>query len=187
MSPISDLEQVIYETLGRIIGLREGRFSYREIRARVQRNSSTVIGVLKHWTDEPRTARKTRRGQRKVTSARGHRHLLRMVVKDHTTSSRQLAARWSTATGRLRQFVDVCCTVDCVQGCFYTGSPSRQTIDGYVCNGLMSIEPDKLTGTKLCFQMSHVSICGTVMTAFVLDAMQVNAVFQSALSNNMVA
>ena len=34
-----------------------------------------------------------------------------MTVNDRTASSRQLAARWSTATGvlsRFRQFVDVC-------------------------------------------------------------------------------
>ncbi|GFS85594.1 transposable element Tcb2 transposase [Trichonephila clavipes] len=61
-----------------------------------------------------------------------------------------------------------------------TGFPSRQTTDGCVCNGLMSTEPDKLIGTKLFFQMNHASIYGTIMAAFVLDAMSVNAAFQSA-------
>ncbi|GFV98713.1 transposable element Tc1 transposase [Trichonephila clavipes] len=51
---------------------------------------------------------------------------------------------------RLRQFVDVCCTVD--YRIRYTGSLSRQTIDGCVCNGLMSTESGKLIGTKLSFQ-----------------------------------
>ncbi|GFW24021.1 hypothetical protein TNCV_4950651 [Trichonephila clavipes] len=55
--------------------------------------------VWKHWTDEHRTTRKTDSGQWKVTSARDDRHLLCMVVNDRTASSRQLAARWSTATG----------------------------------------------------------------------------------------
>ncbi|GFX97702.1 uncharacterized protein TNCV_3065891 [Trichonephila clavipes] len=36
---------------GRIIGLREGEFSYRAIGARMQRNSSTVMRVWKQWTD----------------------------------------------------------------------------------------------------------------------------------------
>ncbi|GFX08766.1 hypothetical protein TNCV_4227861 [Trichonephila clavipes] len=36
----------------RIIGLREGGFSYRATRARVKRNSSTVMRVWKQWTDE---------------------------------------------------------------------------------------------------------------------------------------
>ncbi|GFV34042.1 TBC1 domain family member 16 [Trichonephila clavipes] len=49
----------------------------------------------------------------------------------------------------------------------------------------MSTEPGKLIGTKLSFQMNHVSICGAMMAAFVLDAMPVNAVFQSALSNDI--
>ncbi|GFW00433.1 transposable element Tc1 transposase [Trichonephila clavipes] len=31
--------------------------------------------------------------------------------------------------GMLRQFADVCCTVNCVQGCLYKGFFSRQTID----------------------------------------------------------
>ncbi|GFV92305.1 transposable element Tc1 transposase [Trichonephila clavipes] len=61
----------------RMIGLQEGGFSYRAIRARVQLNSSIVMRVWKQWTDEHRTTRKT------------------------DTSSRQLAARWSTATGVL--------------------------------------------------------------------------------------
>ncbi|GFW95862.1 uncharacterized protein TNCV_1625221 [Trichonephila clavipes] len=82
---------------------------------------------------------------------------------------------------QLRRFVNVCCTVDCVQGCLYTGSPSRQTIDGCVCNEFMSTEPGKLIGSKLSFQMNYASIYGTVVAAFVLDAIEVNAAFQSAL------
>ncbi|PRD25469.1 UNVERIFIED_CONTAM: hypothetical protein NCL1_40840 [Trichonephila clavipes] len=57
--------------------------------ARVQRNSSTVMQVSKQWTDEHQTARKTGSGRWKVTSVRDDQHL-------RTTSSRQLAARWST-------------------------------------------------------------------------------------------
>ncbi|GFV03519.1 hypothetical protein TNCV_5060601 [Trichonephila clavipes] len=64
-----------------------------------------------------------------------------MAVNDRTASSRQFTARWFTATGVLMSassnIVDVFCTVDCVQGCLYTGSPSGQSIDGAVCNWLM--------------------------------------------------
>ncbi|GFX47686.1 transposable element Tcb2 transposase [Trichonephila clavipes] len=98
--------------------------------------------VWKQWTDEHRITRNTDSGRRNVTSACDDRHLLHMVVNDRTASSRQLAARWSTATG----------------------SPSRQTIDGCVCNGLMSTEPGKL-----------------------IDAMTVNIALQSTLSNDIVA
>ncbi|GFU65805.1 uncharacterized protein TNCV_5059391 [Trichonephila clavipes] len=83
---------------------------------------------------------------------------------------------------RLRQFVDACCIVDCVQGCHYTVFPSRQIIDGCFCNGLVSTEQGKLISTKLSFQMNRASICGTMMAAFVSDA-----TFQSALSNDTVA
>ncbi|GFX91686.1 uncharacterized protein TNCV_3682721 [Trichonephila clavipes] len=41
----------------------------------------------------------------------------------------------------------------------------------------MSSEPGKLIGTKLSFQINHASICG----------MPVNAAFQSALCNDIVA
>ncbi|GFX11155.1 transposable element Tcb2 transposase [Trichonephila clavipes] len=55
--------------------------------------------VSKQWTDEGRTARKSGSGPRNVTSARDDRHLVRMAQTDRTSSSRQLAAQWSTATG----------------------------------------------------------------------------------------
>ncbi|GFY28601.1 transposable element Tcb1 transposase [Trichonephila clavipes] len=70
---------------------------------------------------------------------------------------------------------------------FEAGSPLRQAIDGCICYGLMSTDPDKLIGTKLSFQMNRGSLCGTLRAAFVLDAMPVNATFQSALSNDIVA
>ncbi|GFW90711.1 uncharacterized protein TNCV_2417081 [Trichonephila clavipes] len=52
---------------GRVIGLREERFTYRAIGARVQRNSSTVMRVWKQWTDEHRKTQKTDSGREKVT------------------------------------------------------------------------------------------------------------------------
>ncbi|GFT77339.1 transposable element Tc1 transposase [Trichonephila clavipes] len=80
---------------------RKGGFSYCEIGARVQRNSSTVIRIWKQWTDEHRTIRKAVNGQWKMTSVRDDRDLLRIELNDRTASSRQLTARWSTATGVL--------------------------------------------------------------------------------------
>ncbi|GFY07723.1 uncharacterized protein TNCV_4133201 [Trichonephila clavipes] len=77
--------------------------------------------------------------------------------------------------------------MDCVQGCLYTGPPSLQTTKVCNCIGLISTEPCKLIGTKLSFQKNHASICGTMMAAIVLDALSVNAAFQSALSNDIVA
>ena len=57
--------------------------------------------VWKHWSDEHRATLKTGNGGRKVIWARDNSNLFRMAVNDRTTSSRQLAARWSTVTGVL--------------------------------------------------------------------------------------
>ncbi|GFY07207.1 HTH_Tnp_Tc3_2 domain-containing protein [Trichonephila clavipes] len=111
-------------------------------------------------------------------------------MNNRTTSSRQLTTRWSTAIGVLMSASSI------RRRLLHRGlrarvpiyrSSSRRSIDGCVCNGLMSIGPGKLIGTKLSFQMIHASICGFMMAAFVLDAMPVNAAFQSALSNDFVA
>ncbi|GFV11892.1 HTH_Tnp_Tc3_2 domain-containing protein [Trichonephila clavipes] len=130
-------------------------------------------------------------GLSQVTSARNDRHLLHTVVNDRIDSSWQLVASWSNATGvlmsassihrrlrhrRLRARLPLYRT------------PSRQTIDCCVCNGLMSTELGKLIGTKMSLQINHASVCGTMIAAFVLDAMPVKAAFQSgALSNDIVA
>ncbi|GFX30790.1 transposable element Tc1 transposase [Trichonephila clavipes] len=110
---------------GSIIGLREGGSSYRAIGARVQQKSSTGRRVWKQWTDEHRTTRKTDSGRRKVTLARDNLHLLCMAVNDRRTSSRRLAALWSTTAdesrfnlwdhdGRVRRYVGDCCLPECV-------------------------------------------------------------------------
>ncbi|GFV37979.1 transposable element Tc1 transposase [Trichonephila clavipes] len=54
--------------------------------------------VSKQWTEEGRLARKSGSGPRNLTSARDDRRLVRMAQTDHTASSRQLEAQWSTAT-----------------------------------------------------------------------------------------
>ncbi|PRD23958.1 UNVERIFIED_CONTAM: hypothetical protein NCL1_45018 [Trichonephila clavipes] len=137
---------------------------YRPSRKRIFLTRNRSSCAEKHFHSEAsleavdrhdRTTRKTGCG-RKVTLACDDQHLLRMAI---------------------HQFVDVCCTMDCVQGCFYTGSLSRKTIDGCVCIGLMSTEPSNMIGTKLSFQMNHASICETMMAAFMLDAIPVNDVF----------
>ncbi|GFT54024.1 transposable element Tc1 transposase [Trichonephila clavipes] len=81
-----------------IFSRRKGGFSYHAIGARVQQNSSIAMRVWKQWTDEHRITRKTGSGRRNMTSAHDDRDLLRMAVNDCTASSRQLTARWATAT-----------------------------------------------------------------------------------------
>ena len=51
----------------------------------------------------------------------------------------------------------------------------------------MNTEHGKLIGTKFSFQTNYASACGTMMAVFVLVGMEVNAAFQSALSNDIVA
>ncbi|GFT28504.1 HTH_Tnp_Tc3_2 domain-containing protein [Trichonephila clavipes] len=116
----------------------------------------------------------------------------RQCVNDHTGSSRQLAARWSSATDVLMSASSIRRRRRLLHRGLrarmpFTGSLSRKTIDGYVCNGLMSTEPGKLIGTRLSFQKNHASICGTMVVAFVLDSMPAYAAFQSALSNDIGA
>ena len=60
-------------------------------------------------------------------------------------------------------------------------------MDICVCNGLMSTELGKLICTKQSFQMNHALVCGTMMAAFLLDTLPVNAAFQSALMYDTVA
>ncbi|GFV35065.1 transposable element Tcb2 transposase [Trichonephila clavipes] len=68
----------------RIIGLREGGFSYHAIEARVQWNSSIVMRVWKQWTDEHRTTRTTGCGRWKegstVTSVAAKFGINKLVV-----------------------------------------------------------------------------------------------------------
>ncbi|GFX75800.1 hypothetical protein TNCV_2237721 [Trichonephila clavipes] len=62
------------------------------------------------------------------------------------------------------------------KGAYIQDNPSRKTIDGCVQWSHEHITGQPV-GTKLSFQMNHASICGTMMVAFVLDAMPVNAAF----------
>ncbi|GFU89444.1 transposable element Tcb2 transposase [Trichonephila clavipes] len=136
----------------------------------MQRNSSTVMRVWKQWIIEHRTTGKTGSGRRKVKSAHDDRHLLHMAVNDRTASSRQLTARWSTATGVLLQ------------------DPFTANHRWLRLQWAHERRAWQADWHQVVFlDESRFNFCGTMMTAFVLDAMPVNAFFQSALSNNIVA
>ena len=92
---------------GRIISLWEGGFSYCTIASCLQWNSSRVTRIWKQWTDEHWTIRKTGSGRWKAMSASNGRHLLHMVVNGRRASSRQLAARWCTATGVIMSVLSI--------------------------------------------------------------------------------
>ena len=145
-----------------------------------------------------------------MTSAHDDRYMLCITVNNHTASSRQLTSRWSTGalmsassirrhlpkkdlhgghfTHRTLSTLEPTTNQSSTSAASWTACkvPSWQTTDGGVCSRLMSTEPGKLIGTKLSFQMNHVSICWTMMAVFVLDAMPENSAFQSVLLNDIV-
>ena len=88
-----------------------------------------------------------------------------MEIAENRSADMTLAFNYSVANNEKKPYV----ILPSLRSCVYSG--------------LMSTEPGKLIGTKLSFQMNHASIYGTIMAAFVLEAMPVNAAFQSALSN----
>ncbi|GFV87981.1 hypothetical protein TNCV_782611 [Trichonephila clavipes] len=55
------------------------------------------------------------------------------------------------------------------------------------CNELMNVEPGGLIGNALSFLKNPSVISKSMMEALMLDAVAVNAAFQSALSNVIVA
>ncbi|GFW67513.1 transposable element Tc1 transposase [Trichonephila clavipes] len=69
----------------------------RQSRDQLRRGSVTAAQSCV-FRSSGRTARKSGSAPRNVTSARDDRRLVRMAQTDHTASSRQLAAQWSTAT-----------------------------------------------------------------------------------------
>ena len=76
--------------------LRRRIFFCIAVAARVQRNSSTLMRVLKQRTNEHWTTQKTCSRRRIITSVPDDRHLFCMAVNDNTASSSRLTARWST-------------------------------------------------------------------------------------------
>ena len=92
-----------------------------------------------------------------------------MEIAENRSADMTLAFNYSVANNEKKPYV----ILPSLRSCVYSG--------------LMSTEPGKLIGTKLSFQMNHASIYGTIMAAFVLEAMPVNAAFQRALSYNIVA
>ena len=52
--------------------------------------------------------------------------------------------------------------------------------------GVLSTELNKLIGTKLFFKMNYASVSGSIVAAFVFDAMLVNLACQSTLSSDIL-
>ncbi|PRD23460.1 UNVERIFIED_CONTAM: Transposable element Tcb2 transposase [Trichonephila clavipes] len=102
-----------------------------------------------------------------------------MAANDRTTSSRQLSARWSTTTGVLMSTSSIHPHLqhrgDCLQGCLYTGSPSRQTINVCVCNGLDNARPHvEKTARDFC-SVQHMTLLP--WPAYLLDTSSIEHVW----------
>ncbi|GFU91862.1 transposable element Tcb2 transposase [Trichonephila clavipes] len=125
-----------------------------------------------------------------VTSVRDDRHLFRMAMNDRTVTSRQLAARWSTATGVLMSASSI------RQRLLHRGLRARVPLYRFPLTTnhrwlrlQWAHEQRTWQGDwhQVVFSDESRFNFGTMMAAFVLDAMPVNAAFQSALLNDIVA
>ena len=81
-----------------------------------------------------------------------------MTVNDHTDSSRQLEARWSTATGVLMLASSIRRRLlhrELNARMLLYKIPLTEKHRRLHLQWLMSTDPGKLIGTKLSFQMNH--------------------------------
>ena len=72
---------------GRIIGLQEGGFSFRDITERLSRDISTVHGCWEQWSREGTSSRKLDSGRLRGTTEREDHRIRRKVVTHHTASA----------------------------------------------------------------------------------------------------
>ncbi|EEZ98274.1 Transposable element Tc3 transposase-like Protein [Tribolium castaneum] len=85
---------------GRIVGLREGGMSVREIAARVNRGVATVLRCIRAWEEEGREHRARGSGRPRGTTARQDRYLHFLAFRDRHVSTRRIGDQWYAAEGR---------------------------------------------------------------------------------------
>lgn len=85
---------------GRIVGLREGNMSFREIARHVGRNQATVFRCWQAWVEQQRTRRSGGTGRRRLTTERQERRLRLMALRDRLSSTRTIAGQWFADVGR---------------------------------------------------------------------------------------
>jgi transposase len=97
----SHYQQLTEFERGRIIGLREGGFSFREIAERLSRNASTVHECWQQWSREGTASRRPGSGRPRSTTEREDRRVRRMAVASRTASAAEIrAAVGTTVTQR---------------------------------------------------------------------------------------
>ncbi|GBN18814.1 hypothetical protein AVEN_167375-1 [Araneus ventricosus] len=75
---------------GRVVGLREGGFSFRDIAERLGRNVSTAHDCWQQWSREGTASRRPGSGRPRGTTKREDRHVRRMVVAHRTASAAEI-------------------------------------------------------------------------------------------------
>ncbi|EEZ97640.1 hypothetical protein TcasGA2_TC016088 [Tribolium castaneum] len=85
---------------GRIVGLREGGMSVREIAARVNRGVATVLRCIRAWEEEGRDHRARGSGRPRGTTAGQDRYLHFLAFRDRHVSTRRIGDQWYAAEGR---------------------------------------------------------------------------------------
>ncbi|RZB38792.1 HTH 38 and/or DDE 3 domain containing protein [Asbolus verrucosus] len=86
---------------GRIVGLREGGCSYRQIARMVNRSVSTIVQCWDVWSVENRDRRAQGSGRPRRTTNRQDRHLRLLAFRDHHMSTNSVAAAWYNVVDRV--------------------------------------------------------------------------------------
>ncbi|GBM55258.1 hypothetical protein AVEN_18079-1 [Araneus ventricosus] len=86
---------------GRVVGLREGGFSFRDIAERLGRNVSTVHDCWQQWSKEGTASRRPGSGRPRGPTEREDRRVRRMALAHRTASAAEIrAAVGTTVTQR---------------------------------------------------------------------------------------
>lgn len=97
----SHYQQLTEFERGRVVGLREGGFSFRDIAERLGRNVSTVHECWQQWSREGTASRRPGSGRPRGTTEREDRRVRRMAVANRTASAAEIrAAVGTTVTQR---------------------------------------------------------------------------------------
>lgn len=85
---------------GRIIGLREGGLSFRDIARRTNRSVSTIVGCWRAWNTERRETRARGSGRPRGTTEAQDRYLRLLAFRDRHMPTRRVAAAFHNVEGR---------------------------------------------------------------------------------------
>ncbi|GBN73539.1 hypothetical protein AVEN_199944-1 [Araneus ventricosus] len=86
----SHYEQLTEFERGRVIGLREGGFSFRDIAERLGRNVSTVHDCWVRWSRDGTASRRPGSGRPRGTTEREDRRIRRTAVSHRTASAAEI-------------------------------------------------------------------------------------------------